>query len=279
MKGKIKTTIQGTMVSPLWARAIYSKLYPELLDDKHSIDLIDRVISDYKNSDDEFNAMKKFIDEFMGINFLVRAKKFDNGIKNFIKSHPKATIVNLGCGLDTTFSRIDNGTISWFDLDLPDVITYRKHLIPEGERNKCISSSIFNNDWFTKIDYDQQNNIFFIAAGLFNYFNEKEIVKLFEKMAKKFPNGEIMFDLTTRFGNFILNNRLKRVGVEGISFVCDLNKLMKLLLQHSTLIKILEQSLLFEKIPRNPKWTFKTRLYMNISDFIKIGKYIHLKFV
>jgi hypothetical protein len=46
----------------------------------------------------------------------------------FIEKHPEATIVNIGCGLDTTFSRIDNGKIQFYELDLPDVIALRKNL-------------------------------------------------------------------------------------------------------------------------------------------------------
>lgn len=33
---------------------------------------------------------------------------------------------NLGCGLDTTFERVDNGLLQWYDLDLPDAVELRK---------------------------------------------------------------------------------------------------------------------------------------------------------
>ncbi|RFM19114.1 hypothetical protein C1147_10075 [Clostridium botulinum] len=35
--------------------------------------------------------------------FVVRAKTFDDAIKNFISKYPNSSIVNLGAGLDTTF--------------------------------------------------------------------------------------------------------------------------------------------------------------------------------
>ena len=57
---------------------------------------------------------------------LVRAKMLENSINEYLINHPKATIVSLGAGLDTTFSRVDNGLLIWYDIDLPDVIEIRK---------------------------------------------------------------------------------------------------------------------------------------------------------
>ncbi len=36
--------------------------------------------------------------------------------------------------MDTTFERIDNGRVYWYDLDLPDVIKLRKEFILENDR-------------------------------------------------------------------------------------------------------------------------------------------------
>jgi O-methyltransferase involved in polyketide biosynthesis len=38
---------------------------------------------------------------------------------------PKGTVINLGAGLDDTFSRVDNGRVSWYNLDLPDASACR----------------------------------------------------------------------------------------------------------------------------------------------------------
>jgi len=44
--------------------------------------------------------------------------------------------VNIGCGFDTTFERIDNGKITFYDLDLPDVINLRKQFISNCSRRE-----------------------------------------------------------------------------------------------------------------------------------------------
>jgi len=64
----------------------------------------------------------------------LRARQFDEKVKAYIAEHPRASIVNLGAGLDTTFHRVDNELIHWYDLDLPAVIVVRRQLLPEPDR-------------------------------------------------------------------------------------------------------------------------------------------------
>ena len=43
-------------------------------------------------------------------------------IADYLKTHPKSAVVNLGCGLDDSFSKADNSQCKGYNLDLPDVI-------------------------------------------------------------------------------------------------------------------------------------------------------------
>ena len=36
---------------------------------------------------------------------------FDRALKSYLQQYPDAVCVNLGCGLDSRFSRVDNGSI------------------------------------------------------------------------------------------------------------------------------------------------------------------------
>ncbi|EPS50207.1 O-methyltransferase domain-containing protein [Clostridium botulinum A1 str. CFSAN002368] len=89
--------------------------------------------------------------------FVVRAKTFDDAIKNFISKYPNSSIVNLGAGLDTTFFRVDNENLNWYNIDLPDVIELRKKLLPESDREKCIAKSFLDISWFNDIKKDYDN--------------------------------------------------------------------------------------------------------------------------
>jgi hypothetical protein len=43
----------------------------------------------------------------------------ERAIGKYIERYPEATVINIGAGLDTTFSRVANGKMRWYDLDLP----------------------------------------------------------------------------------------------------------------------------------------------------------------
>ena len=88
--------------------------------------------------------------------------------------YPSSSIVNIGCGLDTTFSRVDNGQITWYDLDLPDFIELRQKLIPNEERQQVLPFSLFDYDkWLPEIR--RNDNVFLLSLGVLYYFDEDSI--------------------------------------------------------------------------------------------------------
>ena len=69
-------------------------------------------------------------DKFMSHEGVIaRTIMLDRHLKGIIKKAPDTVIVNVGAGFDDRFSRMDNGRIRWFDLDLPDSIAARKKLL------------------------------------------------------------------------------------------------------------------------------------------------------
>ncbi|MDR0575566.1 MAG: class I SAM-dependent methyltransferase [Tannerella sp.] len=111
--------VQRTLMLPLWGRAVFSKLYPEVPDDRKAIDIID-------SPDYDFREIEKAFGEYGGLSYVVRGRKIDNTVKHFISEHPNATVVNIGAGPDTTFSRVDNGAIHRYDIDINEVVAIRK---------------------------------------------------------------------------------------------------------------------------------------------------------
>jgi O-methyltransferase involved in polyketide biosynthesis len=87
---------------------------------------------------------------------------------------------------------VDNGTIHWYDLDLPSVIQLRSELLPEPERATYISNSLFDSTWFTEVE-NTENGVFVIVAGVLVYFEESRIRPFFISLADSFPSGEIVF--------------------------------------------------------------------------------------
>jgi O-methyltransferase involved in polyketide biosynthesis len=125
-------TIQETLLLPLWGRAFETqKNNPRLVDHK-AVEIIKAI--DYNFSTiEETQSMSQH-------GWVARSLHTDRMALEFIEEHPQATIVNIGCGMDTTFSRIDNGEIMFYELDLPDVIALRKNFYQDSDRHRSIAS-------------------------------------------------------------------------------------------------------------------------------------------
>ena len=113
-------------------------------------------------------------------------------VRDYLKTHPKAAVVNLGCGLDNAGRRCDNGSCKIYNLDFPDVIAARDQLLPAGEREENIPCDLNDFAWFQKID--ASNGAVFFAAGVFYYFLTEQVRALVCAMADQFPGGKLVFD-------------------------------------------------------------------------------------
>jgi len=117
-----------------------------------------------------FSTITNNMSEITRFAWIVRCLHIDRTIKQFLLKYPTAVIVNIGCGLDTTLNRIDNGSLKWYNLDLPDVIELRRNFIPEPHRSESIASPFLDESWFHQVKVE--DGILFIVAGVLYYFEE-----------------------------------------------------------------------------------------------------------
>jgi O-methyltransferase involved in polyketide biosynthesis len=212
MSAKIKVELghlQKTLFMPVWARAVETKKKEPVLTDNTAIEIIESV--DY-----DFSRMSENIPEISQIAWIARCKRFDLIVNDFINKHPNGTVVNIGCGLDTTYERINSSTVRWYDLDLPDVIELKKKFLKETENRKFISDSFLNTEWFKDIVTD--NKVLFISTGVFVYFEEKEIKDFLLRVADRFNESELFFDVTSPKGLEIANQVIQKSGLDSRSF-------------------------------------------------------------
>ncbi|HNT76081.1 MAG TPA: class I SAM-dependent methyltransferase [Anaerolineae bacterium] len=175
--------VQETLLLPLWARALEAEQPKPIIVDPHAVEFIKRI--DY-----DFTQIKRGF-EITRLVWPIRAATFDTALRTFIAAHPRATIVNLGAGLDTTFFRVDNGQIQWFDVDLPEVIALRQQFVSENDRLHHIAESAWGK-WTEQIPRDQP--VMIIAAGLLFYYPQAEVEQLLAQIAITFPNGTMLLD-------------------------------------------------------------------------------------
>ena len=169
--------------------------------------------------------------------------------------------MNIGAGLDTTFSRVDNGRIRWYKLDLPDAAAFRRTLIPDSERNVCVAKSFFDMSWFDDIAFDEDDGALFISAGVFYYFHEEEIKPVVAEMARRFPGGELCFDAESKSALKKSNDMVKKTWNTNALMHFYVNN-AKSLEALSPKIRLLSCERLFEGIPKKKSWSRGTRLFM-----------------
>lgn len=51
-----------------------------------------------------------------------RSRIFDDALRPWLAEHPGATVVELGAGLETQFRRVDDGSVRWLCVDVPEAL-------------------------------------------------------------------------------------------------------------------------------------------------------------
>ena len=194
MKYKIeKNTVQETLVLPLYSRKLCSELYPNLYQDETAVRLIDQI--DYDFSEAEKNS-RSLMQRFGALEVAMRQCDLAWEVQAYLKTHPCAAVVNLGCGPDNTGRACDNGSCKIYNLDFPDVIAVRNKLLPAGEREQNIPCDLKDPAWFDRID--ATGGAVFFASGVFYYFLTQQVRKLVQSMADVFPSSVLVFDAANR---------------------------------------------------------------------------------
>ena len=194
MKYKIeKNTVQETLILPLYSRKLCSELYPNLYRDETAVRLIDEI--DYDFSQAEKNS-RSLMQRFGALEVAMRQCDLAWEVREYLKTHPKAAVVNLGCGLDNTGRACDNGSCKIYNLDFPDVITVRNELLPAGEREQNVPCNLNDTAWFSQID--ASDGAVFFASGVFYYFLTEQVKALVQAMASAFPGSILVFDAANK---------------------------------------------------------------------------------
>ncbi len=136
------------------------------------------------------------LDKFMSHEGVIaRTIMLDRFVSDFVKKNPDCVIVNIAAGFDNRFSRIDNGSVSWFDLDLPDSIAVRKEVFSERDRVTMIEGNALEDSWCASVAKEIKKKkapVLFIAEGLFMYLTLSEIGVLLKVLKDNFKGGTLI---------------------------------------------------------------------------------------
>ena len=95
------------------------------------------------------------VNHMMRVGTAVRVRYFDDLTRSFLHDKENPVIVQLGCGLDTSFWRTDSGKGVQINMDLPEVIRLRQAFLPQTDE-RCLdwTGSILDRDWMHRLQQD-----------------------------------------------------------------------------------------------------------------------------
>ncbi|HEX2995237.1 MAG TPA: class I SAM-dependent methyltransferase [Anaerolineales bacterium] len=195
--------VQETLLMPLWGRAVETQKEKPLLVDREAVNIIKSIDYDFMQISNKINALSR-------ASWIARSIYFDQKICDYLREHPDGTIVNIGCGLDTTYERVHNGKAIWYELDFPEVIRTRKLFITESSTRKFLPYSVFDSAWYSQIG--NKENVLIMIAGVIYYFEESDVKKLLDTFKMEFRKSTVIFDYSSTRGIQIANKAVIEDG-------------------------------------------------------------------
>ena len=189
--------ISSTMLLTLYCRAMESQSADPVINDPEAVRITAALNSRLAHSGDRMyqDLGEGKLNRRLTLFISLRAGRFDDYARAFLVSNPGGTIINLGCGLDTRFWRIANGKVSFYDLDLPEVIELKRKLCKETERYHMIASSVLDYNWLSLLKNKLTGPVLFLAEGLFMYLEQNDVKELVLKLQSAYPGSELVCEV------------------------------------------------------------------------------------
>ena len=259
------STVEDTLFVPMLGRIYCSEKFPHILRDPKALALKSRLPEKLKGQDTQT--------QYTLMASAVRSTNMDRYIKEFMEKNPQGVVVLLGCGLETTHYRCDNGQTVFYEVDLPDVVNYRRELLGETERDRLIAADAFGEDWICKVRKNHpQEPILVAASGLFYYFEEQKVVDLF-RMLKNYGRIELLFDTVNKSGMKQMSKYMKQVGHSDASMYFYVDRAEALAEKIGG--RVLKEEPYYAHTDKHGL-EFMTAASMRVSDWLKMVKMVHL---
>lgn len=258
-----KNTVQETLIIPLYARKLCTERFPKTFQDQSAIELMNRLDNDFSELEKKSESMMQV---FGALECAMRQNDLAWEVQDYLKIHPNAAVINLGCGLDQTGRNCDNGTCLIYNIDFPDVIKVRNKLLPAGDRERNLAADLNNVSWFDEIN--SSGGAVFFAAGVFYYFQTEKVKRLIAAMANRFPRGRLVFDAAGRPAvKMMLKTWIQQADIKDVGAYFSVSDAKKELGSWSDKIRVSSRGYMLGYFPMDdPNITGIHRLLAKIGD-------------
>lgn len=199
---KIKLSgVPETMIQTLYARAKESRRQNHVIYDGKAIEMVGQLDYDFSKAD---------ADKMMSQGVIARTYLLDKMVGEYIAEHKNATVINIACGLDTRYYRVDNGKLRWYNLDLPETIAVRQKFLPESGAVSQIAKSAMDVSWVECIE-KRNAPVLVIIEGLTMYLSEDDVKKILGIIDGNFTDVTVFMETMSPFAV----KHVKEKSIEG----------------------------------------------------------------
>jgi methyltransferase (TIGR00027 family) len=193
--------VAETGMLTFYCHVIESQAAAPILRDEQAVEIAGRLNPVFANSPSRVlrNLAKGKVSKELVVHITLRARKYDDYARSFLEENPDGIIVNIGCGLDSRFQRVDNGRTICFDLDLPEMIEFKRRFFSETDRYHLLATSVFDYAWMEQVAKTGVRPVLFLAEGVLMYLDGEKVKDLILTLQARFPGAELVCEVVTAF--------------------------------------------------------------------------------
>lgn len=193
--------VSRTAILTLICHAVEAERNKSVFNDPMAVLCLERLMSVASGEDKRWIIGKKRRYEGIGARdakaLVRRVKVFDNTVHRFIADHPNCTVINLACGFDTRFWRIEHEKCKYIELDFPEVIQLKKEILKDHLGYEVIDSSALDTSWIDKVTVNGNTDFILLAEGLFMWFPPQDGIRLFKEIGERFYRSQLVLDMVS----------------------------------------------------------------------------------
>ncbi len=188
-----KNAITESILFTVAMRAFDARSKQPVLGDSKSLELLDKIDYDFERFS-QGTTMSR-------LSISLRAKYFDECARKFIAKYEHPVVVLLGCGLDTRYFRLGGDVAAvFYEVDFPEIIAFRKQLLPASANDRLMGCSIFDSQCLERIKAAHPRGDFlFIGEGVLMCFVEERARAFLGALVDNFPGAHICCDVLSRW--------------------------------------------------------------------------------
>lgn len=259
-----------TLLSSIYNRKLALKQFPDLFFDKECEELFKKVAFFPKKVPFKEVKISAILDATRQNDFLI--------IYNaYLERHPNASVIVLGCGLDTALRQLKTEGSTLYNIDYPDVMEARNRLLPPKSGEVNIGADLLQLGWVKHIKANAEDGILFVAPNLFYTWKTEDVKKLLLAIAEHFKGARIAFDATNKRGSDRLQKLTKSPSAIEKTDLFSVDKAADITAWSEAFMLVEETPLMSGFSPLSKDFGRMINLFFLLLDRLKWTKIIEIK--